>query len=1200
MESDGGQLRERSAVYGPCWPAWSRAEGCARLAEYVAPLATKGLGLTVTVEGEPGRSPAELELLRGERLYELLREKGIGYGWEPRVPSESVQQVRDPRWLLEDKLGTCLDLATTYASMCMEAHVDILLAVIHGHAFVVLTPGRLGANPDPTAKFEVDDFEEVQFGVTEGNMSGLLRASEAGLVAPVEATWVTHSLVGFGPASKFGPDGNRAWDGGKRVLLVDVPMLHATGAVVPLAPPEGRPTIRRYVPSGRGNFKHYEGDKGVIESLGAATGSSVLLAQAGQGKSMIARHLVEEAPFGAAWFLDASEPQALINSLAAARLAEENRSGETPDAAGRVALAHAALARLREAEGPWLVVLDNADGDPTKLRKWIPKPEEKQHVLVTTTNPDWSLVPDFEVHTLPDLADAELDKLGSGELSLLVDGRRLLFEAFRQLQESAERTGHEIAARASAVDVEDEKLRGPAVFWAALMDSPGFGKRELKLSAVASYLPPDCQPIPLLEQLVDRADEALSLLEGRGLIARDEDTESIRMHRLFSSAIRLRLDRQSSELREDVVYQLTTVEEALAVLDRYGDLATVGRLDDRLAAVDAEVAEPDERLGIAMHGVARLLERHAQTRRSGESFARAERHLADQPKLIADCLHGRARTVNQHHAREEGMLRQAVVWARSARQLLIDTEGEDANADRCLAMEGLLTKALARFPAPDETRVDVLNRALALLEDADERRSGRADISEEERARSLFNLAGIRVDLAQGEPDRASEYLDRANEIYGKVGAWRRRLYGCDVHPHIAACEIGLAYVDYYRAILVPASRAQRSLWLRSSTDYAVAALKQWETLEGSVDVEEAPKCARFLSKVALARHASPAAVAKAPRNVFNEAMKELTSARIVFESAPSLPAGAEGLVPAIDGWARSVALDELVREFGDEAPKGGDLAGLLDWLKEFSARWDYRAGRERNLVTAPQFEPVTEKVVLATAASLGLIKGGAAPAGEYDHVLILGGLARACLARPLHAAKLIGDGAIEAASITAVGGYRELKGDELGMVGSITGDDVADEFDAMDAGVRLAFGIGAPSAERGEQSEVVGKGWRVREYVAEGGVPVQVAAAPSSEPGKRRANTPDTVEWFAAELARLRSGQRVLAITSDIYVPYQHADALRMMALPYGVEVETAGIQPGDLDPRLSQVFRPHAYLQEVRSTILALNRLLAAVPTE
>ncbi len=1196
MDSGGGQLRESPAVYGPCWPTWSRESGYARLAEYVAPLATKGLGLTVTIEDPLGRSPAKLDLQRGERLYELLREKGIGYGWEPRVPRKSAQQVRDPRWLLEDKLGTCLDLATTYAAMCMEAHVDVLLAVTDYHAFVVLTPGRLVANSDPTAKFELDGFKELQLGVLEGTMSALARAASE-LVVPVEVTEVTRSLVGFGLATEFGPDSDSAWDGERRVRLVDVPMLHARGVVVPLAPPRGRPTIRRYVPSGRGDFKHYEGDRELIERLGAATGSNVLLAQAGQGKSMIARHLVEEAPFGAAWFLDASEPQALINSLAAARLAEENRSGETPDAAARVALAHAALAQLREAEGDWLVVLDNADGDPTKLRKWIPKPEEKQRVLVTTTNPDWGLMPEFEVHTLPDVADVELGRLGSSELSPLVDGRRLLLEAFGRLQARAEQTGHEVAGYAATVDVEDEELRGPAVFWAALLDSPGFGERELRLSAIASYLPPDRQPISLLEQLVDGADEALLLLEERGLIARDEDTESIRMHRLFGAAIRRHLDVQSSDLREEAAYQLTTLKEALAVLDRYGDLATVGRLHDKLGVIDAEAVEPDEQLGIAMHGVARLLERHAQTRRSGEFYARAERHLADRPTLIADCLHGRARTVNQHHAREEGMLRQAIEWARSARQLLIDTEGDDANADRCLAMEGLLTKALARFPAPGETRVEILHRALVLLEDADERRGRRTDISEEERARSLFNLAGIRVDLAQGEPGRASEHLDRAHEVYGKVGAWRRRLYGCDVHPHIAACESGLAYVGYYRATLVPASRTQRSLWLRSSTDYAVAALKQWETLEGTVDVEEAPKCARFLTKVALARHVSPAAFVKAPQTVFNEAMKELTGARLVFEPAPSLPAGAEGLVPAIDGWARSVALGELVREFGDEVPTGEDLVGLLNWLEEFSARWDYRAGKERNLVTAPQFEPATEKVVLAGAASLGLIRGGADPAGEYDHVLILGGLARACLARPLHAAKLIGDGAIQAASVTALGGYRELKGDELGLVDSITGEDVADEFDAMDAGVRLAFGLGAPSAERGEQSEVVGEGWRVREYIAEGDVPVQVVAAPSSEPGKRRANTPDTIEWFAAELARLQPRQRVLAITSDIYVPYQHADALRMMALPHEVEVDTAGIQPGDLDPRLSQVFRPHAYLQEVRSTILALSRLLAAV---
>ena len=90
---------------------------------------------------------------------------------------------------------------------------------------------------------------------------------------------------------------------------------------------------------------------------------------------------------------------------------------------------------------------------------------------------------------------------------------------------------------------------------------------------------------------------------------------------------------------------------------------------------------------------------------------------------------------------------------------------------------------------------------------------------------------------------------------------------------------------------------------------------------------------------------------------------------------------------------------------------------------------------------------------------------------------------------------------------------------------------------------------------------------------------------------------TPWGSDRFATELAKLQPAQRILLVTTEIYVPFQHANALRMLALPYGVEVDAAGMQPGKLDARLQQQFEPHNYLQELRSTIRALRDLFAAL---
>jgi hypothetical protein len=315
----------------------------------------------------------------------------------------------------------------------------------------------------------------------------------------------------------------------------------------------------------------------------------------------------------------------------------------------------------------------------------------------------------------------------------------------------------------------------------------------------------------------------------------------------------------------------------------------------------------------------------------------------------------------------------------------------------------------------------------------------------------------------------------------------------------------------------------------------------------------------------------------------------------------PLLLPDAENAVGAMEEWARSAALAELVGLSGQEVPAGLGLAELLAWLEEFSAAWDFRGGKERNLFEARELDPATEKTIKDDAAELGLIRGGVRPEGRYDHVLILGGLARACLARPLAAAQVLGEG-VEAGAVTALGGFRELRGDEVGMVEQVAPEQagsqaVADEFDAMDVGVRLAFGLEHPDGERGVQAETAFGSWRVHEYTGGTRQPVFVVAAPSSEPEVRRTNTPDSYEWFASELVGLRPGQRLLLVTSDIYVPFQHADAVRVLGLPYEVRVETMGIQPGDLDPRLAQSFSADAYLQEVRSTIMAFGRLLAAL---
>jgi hypothetical protein len=99
------------------------------------------------------------------------------------------------------------------------------------------------------------------------------------------------------------------------------------------------------------------------------------------------------------------------------------------------------------------------------------------------------------------------------------------------------------------------------------------------------------------------------------------------------------------------------------------------------------------------------------------------------------------------------------------------------------------------------------------------------------------------------------------------------------------------------------------------------------------------------------------------------------------------------------------------------------------------------------------------------------------------------------------------------------------------------------------------------------------------------------VFAARSSDPEHRPANTADTYRQAARHLA-FGDGTRLLLVTTHIYATYQHWDAVRVLGLPYGVELETIGTPPS----ASRRVFTPDWYAQEVRSTLRSARDLAKA----
>ena len=250
------------------------------------------------------------------------------------------------------------------------------------------------------------------------------------------------------------------------------------------------------------------------------------------------------------------------------------------------------------------------------------------------------------------------------------------------------------------------------------------------------------------------------------------------------------------------------------------------------------------------------------------------------------------------------------------------------------------------------------------------------------------------------------------------------------------------------------------------------------------------------------------------------------------------------------EDWVFSEPLRDLVAHFGGELPDT-DVRTALSWLDDFShEHWDFRGGVERSEIRHRVFE--NAELILAAAGKLGL-RGRNTPSRDfYDRILVLGGGAPACFLRPDYLSQLLEEG-LRSDGIAGLGSERRLSRSEQ----EIAGPDAETEADALARGFQSA------------------------------GVDARIVTA--SGP---RANTADTYDaWRASEPAPVPT---ILIVTSEIYVPFQHYDALRKL----NGTVETIGVPAAHTLPNgLRQDFQPSNYLQELRSAIRSLRRLLAAL---
>jgi hypothetical protein len=319
-----------------------------------------------------------------------------------------------------------------------------------------------------------------------------------------------------------------------------------------------------------------------------------------------------------------------------------------------------------------------------------------------------------------------------------------------------------------------------------------------------------------------------------------------------------------------------------------------------------------------------------------------------------------------------------------------------------------------------------------------------------------------------------------------------------------------------------------------------------------------------------------------------------------------------------IRAWVTSNWLADLVTLFDGEISPEGSLDEVLAQLEAFSEKWDYRRiARERGAQADDQLRqglgsarwlsattglpPETEARIIENVRHLGLVTAQNPIRASYDYIVMLGGARLSCKLRPLRAAEVMRAG-VHAGKIALLGAARPIPDSERDATDTYA-PGAADEFDLIVAGAQQAFGFNASDFEE-ERFDDPGNrnlSWIIRRFessVDDQPIKILAISAPSSDPLRRRANSADTMIFFL-DRETVRAGSKLLLITSQIYVPYVQLEALRTVALPHQILVETIGF-PVEWMRELQGLSNANHYLQEVRSTIQAARRFCQTYPEQ
>lgn len=284
-----------------------------------------------------------------------------------------------------------------------------------------------------------------------------------------------------------------------------------------------------------------------------------------------------------------------------------------------------------------------------------------------------------------------------------------------------------------------------------------------------------------------------------------------------------------------------------------------------------------------------------------------------------------------------------------------------------------------------------------------------------------------------------------------------------------------------------------------------------------------------------------------------------------------------KSIICMLEDWITSPELKVLVQSFGGNLEVEKTIVEHISDIEKI--RWT---------IMNEGLSSEQQKLILAAARKLGLM-GCTIPSKKvYDYILVLGGTGMSCLLQMKYAKEICEKYSISVSHIIGLAGMRSVMKSER-IVTDTYAPNAKTEFDLMKAAVLNVYDSFELKDRKEYISENSNKSWIIEAY---NNIPIMLFAAPSEEPERRRADMTDKYSFFMKQL-KVGCGVNLLLVTSEINVPCQQIEAIRLLGIPYNHSVETIGF-PDEWSDGLQNLRKPENYLQELLCVLQAMERLL------